>query len=176
MERYDAASSKDRYRLMEQIACRAECRPCQPLSTHSRGRMPARPRARQCGGKAPGGSPGKNDIIQISYDMLGRLQSWYVYGGMETYAFDALGLITSNKNTTLGMFKYSYLGDTVQLAHVLLNGKPIEYAFTYEDNTSDWRLKDIAYPESARSFGYTNAPENLITSLTESGDYLERAT
>jgi RHS repeat-associated protein len=278
---------------MKQTACRTECRPCQLLPAHSRGRIPARPCARQRTRKAPdliltdgnghtttwerdlqgrivakvtpdgarttyefdtagrqttrtdalgqtrtfaydqanaitriaygnavnptpevsytwdawysrlnamtdgtgttqyrymqAGAPGalqlqsedgpfENDFHARSYDALGRLQSWYV--GLQTsesLTFDALGRVIATKNPALGNFKYSYLGDTGQLTRAILNGKPIEYAFTYEDNTGDRRLKSIANPASALSFGYTSAPENLITRLTESAQGQSRA-
>jgi RHS repeat-associated protein len=104
---------------------------------------------------------------QKARTVVSNRASFYVGVGMETYSFDALGRLTNNKNSVLGTFKYGYLGDTNQITSALLTGKPIERTFTYEDNAGDRRLKDIINPNVARSYAYATAPENLITSLTE---------
>jgi RHS repeat-associated protein len=111
--------------------------------------------------------PFANDIVNWSYDLLGRIQSWYLGVGSETYTYDALGRITGTKNSLLGSFKYGYLGNSGQAISVQLTGSPLQRAYAYEPNTGDRRLAGINQIPAARSFGYTTLPENLITSQSE---------
>ncbi|GHU24262.1 hypothetical protein AGMMS50243_27130 [Betaproteobacteria bacterium] len=93
------------------------------------------------------GAAGGNNAVQLSYDPLSR--------------------IIQTKNTQLGTFKYSYLGDTGQLTDALLSGSPIQRGYAYEPDTGDRRLSNILNPSAARSYTYQTAPENLIMGLTE---------
>ncbi|GHU04913.1 hypothetical protein AGMMS49960_21110 [Betaproteobacteria bacterium] len=112
-------------------------------------------------------APGNNNTVQLSYDPLGRVVSQNVNGTGQTYAYDPLSRIIQTKNTQLGTFKYSYLGDTPQLTDALLSGSPIQRGYAYEPNTGDRRLSNILNPSAARSYTYQTAPENLIMGLTE---------
>ncbi|GHU10333.1 hypothetical protein AGMMS50225_13530 [Betaproteobacteria bacterium] len=112
-------------------------------------------------------APGNNNTVQLSYDPLGRVVSQNVNGAGQTYAYDPLSRIIQTKNTQLGTFKYSYLGDTGQLTDALLSGSPIQRGYAYEPDTGDRRLSNILNPSAARSYTYQTAPENLIMGLTE---------
>jgi RHS repeat-associated protein len=114
-----------------------------------------------------------NARINLSYDALGRLQSRAVGTELETYGFDALGRIVSNKGSALGRFNYDYLGDTEQLSHAALDGAPIQRAYRYETNRNDRRLAGIVHP-LARSYRYDTAPEDLIEGLVEQDGGWER--
>ncbi|MCL2643904.1 MAG: peptidase C39, bacteriocin processing, partial [Betaproteobacteria bacterium] len=107
------------------------------------------------------------DPLKLRYGSTGRIEGWSLGAAGEEYAFDALGRVTSNKNSHLGQFGYGYLGDTGQLVSSILAGTPAGHHYGYEPNAGDRRLKEIRHPQAARSFTYTNAPNSIITAMTE---------
>jgi RHS repeat-associated protein len=110
--------------------------------------------------------PSRIANIHLTYDALGRLQGRTIGTEMETYGFDALGRLVSNKNSALGTFRYGYLGDTGQLARAALRNAPLQRAYHYGDNRQDRRLKEIHHP-LARGYRYDSAPEEIITGIVE---------
>jgi RHS repeat-associated protein len=114
-----------------------------------------------------GPAPGTGDMVKYIHDALSRTQTWNIGAVSEGYGFDALGRIISNKNSALGNFTYTYLGDTGQITRALLNGTPLQRNLTYEDNAGDRRLSGITHPGAARSYAYASLPHGLITGITE---------
>jgi RHS repeat-associated protein len=109
---------------------------------------------------------GPGSIYSRAYDKAGRLSGWRVGGVGESYQYDALGRIVRGNNP-LGVFQYGYLGDGRKVTRAKALGTPIQRDYTYEAARGDKQIKRIAHPTNARSFAYANAPENLITALTE---------
>jgi RHS repeat-associated protein len=110
--------------------------------------------------------PSRNAALQRSYDALGRLQSRTIGTEMETYGFDALGRLVSNKNSALGRFQYGYLGDTHQLTSASLDGALLRREYRYGANRQDRRLAEIHHP-LARGYRYDSTPEEIIEGIVE---------
>ncbi|MDR2031586.1 MAG: pilus assembly protein [Azoarcus sp.] len=111
--------------------------------------------------------PGNHDTYRLAYDKAGRVERWRVDEEGEDDWYDDLGRIVSGRNA-LGVFHYRYLGGTRKPVRAELAGGRIGRGYAYEAIQGDQRLQRIEQPETARSFAYTTAPENLITALTES--------
>jgi len=110
----------------------------------------------------------QKETIGYSYDSLGRLISRTVDSSKETYAYDSIGRLIRHTGG-LGTFDIGYLGQTEQLTSRQLRGLPIGTWIDYGPNSDDRRLKSIINSPGAPSFGFETSPENLITSITETG-------
>lgn len=112
-----------------------------------------------------------NDTVHYGYDALGRViqRTTDVAVG---YAYDPLGRLSQQSNP-LGTFRYSYLGDTDQLAWRLLTtpaGRPgVALGVDYDSNTRDRQLRRLTYLDAkgehlGAMLAYTHSPEHLLTS------------
>jgi RHS repeat-associated protein len=110
--------------------------------------------------------PFANDVISYRYDALRRVFERKVGGNTETFGYDAIGRLVSDIND-LGAFSMSFLGQTRQIT-ALHNGT-VDTTWTYETNHNDRRLQSITNTGVARGYLYTTTPENLITTMTETG-------
>ncbi|MFZ5531946.1 MAG: hypothetical protein ACOY5H_00190 [Pseudomonadota bacterium] len=91
--------------------------------------------------------PSEDDTIGYGYDALGRLGRRQVGAAEERWSYDALGRIGAHRNP-LGVFGYTYLGDSGQVTGELLEGVPVAQ-WRYLDNAGDRRLAEMAYPGGA---------------------------
>jgi len=91
--------------------------------------------------------PSEDDTIGYGYDALGRLGRRQVGAAEERWSYDALGRIGAHRNP-LGVFGYTYLGDSGQVTGELLEGVPVAQ-WRYLDNAGDRRLAGMAYPGGA---------------------------
>jgi RHS repeat-associated protein len=95
--------------------------------------------------------PFANDVIGLTYDVLGRLSGRTITGGNETFGYDAISRLTSHV-TPLGTFTTTYLGQTDQTASRALTGTAISTNWGYDTNVSDRRLISIANSGVTRSY------------------------
>lgn len=116
--------------------------------------------------------PFANDVVGLSYDLLGRVSGRTVPGGNETFGFDNLSRLNTH-GTPLGSFTYGYLGETGQpTSRSVTNGAvTVSTSWGYDTNTNDRRLISIANSGITRSFtlGYGTTPVNPydIMSITD---------
>jgi RHS repeat-associated protein len=110
--------------------------------------------------------PFANDVIGYQYDELSRIVRRTVAGNTEAFSYDALGRLVSDTNQ-LGAFSMSYLGQTRQIT--ALNNGTVGTNWSYESNLNDRRLHSITNTGVARGYLYTTTPEDLITTMTETG-------
>ena len=112
--------------------------------------------------------PFANDVIGYQYDELGRIVRREVSGSIETFAYDALGRPISDTNA-LGSFSMHYLGQTAQITALYNGTGTVGSNWSYETNLKDRRLHSITHNGAARGYQYITTPENVITTITESG-------
>lgn len=113
--------------------------------------------------------PLDNDLIEYSYDQLGRVSSRFINGVASSSVFDALGRITSASNA-LGTFGYYYVNQTNDLDSIIMaNGQTT--IFNYFDNIGDRRLKEIWNKKKGGAtlskFDYEYDDEGQITKWTQ---------
>ena len=116
--------------------------------------------------------PLPNDIIDYSYDELGRVVRRAINGVGLTLSYDALGRATDETNV-LGHFTTTYVGTTRRPETVTYpNGQTSNYA--YYSNTGDHRLQTIhhRYPTGATlsKFDYTYDATGNISSWMQQAD------
>jgi RHS repeat-associated protein len=110
--------------------------------------------------------PQSDDTLTYGYDELGRVMTRSLNGTAVTWAFDALGRVTSEVNS-LGTFSYTYEGPTSRLASATYpNGQSSLYE--YFGNDGDRRLEAIHHRTPAGAtlskFDYTHdAIGNILT-------------
>ena len=133
----------------------------------------------------PVGSPGALKVAQdttpltagtitYAYDALGRLTSRTVAGsGAETFAYDSLGRLTSHASD-LGSFTLSYLGQTNQITSRQLASSTLATTWSYLTNAADRRLASVSSVGLSSSqhsaFTYTTNAGNLTTGATQTSD------
>ena len=119
--------------------------------------------------------PLAGSAITYAYDALGRLSSRTVTGaGAESFGYDMIGRLTSHTND-LGAFTLAYLGQTGQIAsRSLPSPSTLSTSWGYLPNTGDRRLASIDNTGLASgqysNFNFTTTPENFITGVAESSD------
>lgn len=119
--------------------------------------------------------PYTNDVINHTYDALGRLATRTVGGIGETFSYDSLGR-TAGHSSRLGTFTSEYLGDTDQLVRRRATGSNITTQWAYAANAQDRRLLSIVHSGAARTFNFSTTPESLITGISESvGGMVQRS-
>jgi RHS repeat-associated protein len=113
-----------------------------------------------------------NDVIQYSYDELGRVTRRAINSVASSVVYDALGRVTTATNP-LGTFTYSYVNATARLSGIAYpNGQTT--AFDYLDNQGDQRLKQIWHKNGSSAtiskFDYTYDAEGQIKTWTQQAD------
>ncbi|MDD2710648.1 MAG: hypothetical protein PHV34_21930, partial [Verrucomicrobiae bacterium] len=113
-----------------------------------------------------------NDVIQYSYDELGRVTSRAINSVASSVVYDALGRVSSATNP-LGTFNYNYINTTARLASIAYpNGQQTQ--FSYYGNSGDQRLRQILHlkPDTSTlsSHTYEYNPEGQITKWTQQAD------
>ena len=112
-----------------------------------------------------------NDTVRYGYDARGRVIQRTTDVAVD-YAYDPLGRLSQQSNP-LGTFRYSYLGDTDQLAWRLLTtpaGRPgLALGVDYDSNTRDRQLRRLTYLSATGQhltamLAYTHSREHLLTS------------
>jgi RHS repeat-associated protein len=110
--------------------------------------------------------PLSSDLLEFSYDSLGRVAERKINGNATTYGYDSLGRLTQTTNA-LGAFTYTYVNQTGRLAGASYpNGQTVAYdyypnvAATTGTGNGDQRLKQIANRRSGTlysrfDYGYT---------------------
>lgn len=109
-----------------------------------------------------------------AYDALGRVSSRTVTGaGAETFQYDALGRLTGDTND-LGTFTLAYLGQTGQITSRQLASSTLATSWTYLPNSGDRRLSGISTTGlssgQVTSFQFTTDVEDQITGTTQTSD------
>jgi RHS repeat-associated protein len=93
--------------------------------------------------------------------------------GAETFAYDAIGRLTSH-TSDLGSFTLSYLGQTGQITGRALASSTLTTNWSYLTNTNDRRLSGISNTGLSSgqfsNYTYTTTQENFISGITESSD------
>jgi RHS repeat-associated protein len=113
---------------------------------------------------------GPEGTISYTYDALGRTISRTVSGAAETFQYDALSRLIGHSDL-LGQFALTYLGQTGQIAsrtQTAAADYAAKTAWSYLSNSGDRRLAKIANT-SMRTFSFTTTPEDLITTMVETG-------
>lgn len=113
--------------------------------------------------------PLANDIINYTYDSLGRVNNRSINGSTASVVYDHLGRISSAVNA-LGSFTYNYLNQTERIASIIYpNGQTT--SFGYLNNHDDQRLSEIWNKTSAAvtisKFNYDYNKEGQITKWTQ---------
>lgn len=112
--------------------------------------------------------PLSNDIINYTYDSVGRISGRSINGVASSIIYDALGRITSATNA-LGVFNYTYVTTTNRIASIL-NPNGTSSVFSYFDNNGDKRLKQIWNKKGSTTlskFNYDYNAEGQITKWTQ---------
>ena len=120
--------------------------------------------------------PLSSDLLEFSYDSLGRMTERKVNGNATTYGYDSLGRLTQTTNA-LGAFTYTYVNQTGRLAGASYpNGQTVAYdyypnvAATSGTGNGDQRLKQIANSRSGTlysRFDYGYKVEGAINAWTK---------
>jgi RHS repeat-associated protein len=120
--------------------------------------------------------PLSSDLLEFSYDSLGRLTERKVNSNATTYGYDSLGRLIQTTNA-LGAFTYSYVNQTGRLAGAIYpNGQTV--AYDYYPNVAapsgtgngDQRLKQIANSRSGTlysRFDYGYKVDGAINAWTK---------
>jgi YD repeat-containing protein len=114
--------------------------------------------------------PLSNDTISYGYEELGRVANRTLNGVTTTWAYDALGRLTT-LGDSLGNFTHAYVGVTGRLSSLTYpNGQLSSYA--YFPNSGDKRLQEIHHKTSAggttlSKFNYAHDAEGSITQWTQ---------
>jgi YD repeat-containing protein len=110
--------------------------------------------------------PLPNGAIAYLYDALGRVAARTVGGGVqESFQYDAIGRLVGHTDA-LGQFAIGYLGETAQPTSRGVSGIRLATGWSYQPNSADRRLAGIVNA-TARQYGYTTTPENLIGEISE---------
>ncbi|MEM1222213.1 MAG: RHS repeat-associated core domain-containing protein [Verrucomicrobiota bacterium] len=113
--------------------------------------------------------PWANDVVNYSYDALGRLTNRSINGVAQTMSYDAASRLQSVVNP-LGTFTYTHDGVTSRLASVTHNGG-VSAEFDYFGNAQDNRLQTITNQTPANAviskFDYTYDAIGRITEWTQ---------
>jgi RHS repeat-associated protein len=133
----------------------------------------------------PAGSPGAlqlqqettplaNGAVTYAYDALGRISSRTVQGqGSETFAYDALGRLSGHASD-LGAFSLGYLGQTGQITSRQLSGSNLATTWSYLPNAGDRRLASISTAGlsagQSSTFQYTSNAAGETTGVTQTSD------
>ncbi|MGB4100551.1 MAG: RHS repeat-associated core domain-containing protein [Alphaproteobacteria bacterium] len=96
-----------------------------------------------------------NDAVATTYDALGRPSTVTIAGGNEAFTYDTFGRLATH-TTGLGVFTYSYLGNTGQVSTRSLNGTAITTSWGYGTNAQDRRLASITHSGVARNYGFSH--------------------
>ncbi len=106
--------------------------------------------------------PYNNDTIAYIYDNLGRMATRTIAGGNESFTYDAIGRLGTH-TTPLGMFTYSYLGQTGQVAsRSVTNGAvTVSTNWGYDVNSNDRKLISINNSGVTRDYTLTYANNPL---------------
>lgn len=120
--------------------------------------------------------PLSSDLLEFSYDSLGRVTERKINGNATTYGYDSLGRLTQTTNA-LGAFTYTYVNQTGRLAGASYpNGQTVAYdyypnvAATTGTGNGDQRLKQIANSRSGTlysRFDYGYKVDGAINSWTK---------
>lgn len=116
--------------------------------------------------------PLANDVINYTYDSVGREIIRKINGVASSVVFDNGGRVASTSNV-LGTFMYTYTNNTTRLSGMALpNGQTV--ALDYFDNTGNQQLKQIWNKTAANAtlskFSYLYNAQNQITKWTQQND------
>ena len=113
--------------------------------------------------------PFTNDVIGYTYDALGRQTGRTVHDKNEAVDYDLLGRQARSENQ-LGVFTYTYLGDTAQPTAERIGGSSTTTltSWSYLANAQDRRLSAIGHPAGLRSHAYTSDAYRIL-GVTETG-------
>jgi RHS repeat-associated protein len=90
--------------------------------------------------------PQANDTVSYEYDELSRVVSRSLNGVMTTWAYDALGRLTS-QGDPVGGFSFGYVGPTGRLQNLTYPNAQTS-TYTYLPNVNDQRLQEIHHRTS----------------------------
>lgn len=114
-----------------------------------------------------------SDVIDFSYDEVGRVIGQSVNGSSSTFEYDALGRLSETENA-LGVFSMDFVNETSRKEKVTYpNGIVSDYGYypnvssSPGDGNGDMRMESMAYTKSSAAISSFNYSYNLDGSVSE---------